>query len=79
MKDRIKKELWHFTHTQKVPQKELNRIIEYRLHEFEMQLIENFNSGVASDSGKVKWTFWASFVYCYFNCSLKTFRSLACG
>lgn len=40
MKERIKRELWFYSHVQKIPKKQLYQIIDYRLQEFEEQLIE---------------------------------------
>lgn len=65
MKDKIRKDIWYFTHTNKVQRPQLDKIIDTRLEEFEKQLWANFKDGLGGDSATIRWTFWSAVVYCF--------------
>ena len=65
MKERFKKDIWYFTHTNKIPRPQLDSIIDSRLEDYEKQLFANFKDGLGGDSSTIRWTYWSAVVYCF--------------
>lgn len=65
IREKLKAEVWRFTHQENLPRKRLDEVIDIRMQEFEDKLYERFASGGGPDSAKISWTFWNAVVYCF--------------